>query len=429
MIISHSRLLLSFELTFMDIHLLAFVADVNESKSEGWVTTCLAATRRQVTNDCLLALKSSVPEVSGAAAQAIAAIGVIGLTQGEEQEAAMELLTAEVADTIRAVTINITDLSLNDYAVPSLLALRLLCEGVSSADQQRQLLRGISDGILTAAVAGMSRGRSDIVIKAAVQAMRELLKFTTQNFEAVADRNVIMQTVCSTTQSLNTETRACAFDCLREIVSLYYGEQLVQYMPAMLQLTLTAIKTDSEPSVVVAAADFWAEVAHIEARLEDDGGGDDQDASASGSMKVIVSSVDKLLPLLLEVLLARCPEGADYESAAADEEASDDLSPSVSPAGLRLVLLDVICGVSKTLKDAVLPLVLPFVVQNIGGGGSGGDRKAREVGMAVLGAIAVGYRIIIPPPPHTHTQYIPSPPIKPLPVITTTTCFCITTVT
>merc|ERR1719238_2714533 len=83
---------------------------------------------------------------------------------------------------------------------------------------------------------------------AGTNALFNALEFVKVNFENEQERNYIMQTVCEGTQAERKDVKVAAYECIVQIAELYY-DKLPSYMPAIGQLTLTAIQkatTDHE---------------------------------------------------------------------------------------------------------------------------------------------------------------------------------------
>jgi importin subunit beta-1 len=75
-----------------------------------------------------------------------------------------------------------------------------------------------------------------------------------------------MQVVCEATQSLDTQVRVAALQCLVKIMSLYY-QYMEQYMgPALFAITLEAMKS-SVDEVALQGIEFWSTVCDEEVDL------------------------------------------------------------------------------------------------------------------------------------------------------------------
>ena len=78
---------------------------------------------------------------------------------------------------------------------------------------------------------------------AGVVALNNSLAFTTENFGRANERDMIMRTVCESTQCTDVKVREKAFECIAHISDLYY-DMLQPYVDTLFQLTTTAIRTD-----------------------------------------------------------------------------------------------------------------------------------------------------------------------------------------
>lgn len=78
---------------------------------------------------------------------------------------------------------------------------------------------------------------------AGVVALNNSLGFTTENFSRTNERDMIMRTVCESTQCTDVKVREKAFECIAHISDLYY-DMLQPYVDTLFQLTTTAIRTD-----------------------------------------------------------------------------------------------------------------------------------------------------------------------------------------
>jgi hypothetical protein len=78
---------------------------------------------------------------------------------------------------------------------------------------------------------------------AGVVALNNSLSFTSENFSKANERDVIMRTVCESTQCTDVKVREKAFECIARISDLYY-DMLQPYVDTLFQLTTTAIRTD-----------------------------------------------------------------------------------------------------------------------------------------------------------------------------------------
>ena len=101
--------------------------------------------------------------------------------------------------------------------------------------------------ILSAIIDGMRSDRPNEVRLAGVVALSNSLDFTEENFNTQTERDMIMRTVCESTQCTDMNVRIKAFECIARVADLYY-DKLQSYVDTIFQLTTTAIRTD-DPKV------------------------------------------------------------------------------------------------------------------------------------------------------------------------------------
>eukprot|EP00960_Hanusia_phi_P061583 764884-Hanusia_phi.AAC.2 len=168
-----------------------------------------------------------------------------------------------------------------------------------------------------------------------------------------AERNYIMQVICEacTTQAseqvnltplfsfilTKPQVRENAFQCLGRIAELYY-DKLMQYMQALLELTISAISTQPD-AVARQAIAFWIQICDVEYdRLLD---GD------SGCNNFVKGAAQYLIPVLLTAM-AQQEEGQDDESFNKSTEAAFCLA-----------------SISQVIRDEVVERVVPWVGQHV----------------------------------------------------------------
>lgn len=101
---------------------------------------------------------------------------------------------------------------------------------------------------------------------AATQALLNSLEFTKANFEKITERNYIMEVVCETTQSPDSQVKVAALQCLVKIMSLYY-QHMEPYMgQALFPITLEAMKSEND-AVSLQGIEFWSNVSDEEVDL------------------------------------------------------------------------------------------------------------------------------------------------------------------
>jgi importin subunit beta-1 len=158
----------------------------------------------------------------------------------------------------------------------------------------------------------------------------------------------IMNSLMEATRSNDPRVRIAAYDGIVQVAVLYYGK-LQDYMTTIYQLTTNAISTDVD-DVAKAAIEFWTSLCEVEQDLIDEA----EELQARGlppetpCMRYVAAAVQHLVPILTGTLTKQ-------------EEDADDDDFTLQMAG-QLCLT----SVSQTVEDAVVPVIAPFVQQNIG---------------------------------------------------------------
>lgn len=201
------------------------------------------------------------------------------------------------------------------------------------------------NAMLTTIVQGVQPSNSDDLRLAALSALNKSLQFCHRNMEVPAERDFILKNaIFGATQSADARVRKLAFQCLDLIAELYY-EKLAEYMKQIFELTVTAIKTDADEDVKMAAIEFWCTVAVTEeaalAEAEDD------PAAAASCNKYVEAAMTMLVPLLLDTLSTQTDEF--------DEDNFD----------LRAVGAICLESFSQTVGNPMVPAVIPFVQAHI----------------------------------------------------------------
>lgn len=287
----------------------------------------------------------------------------------------------------------------------TLEALGYVCEEMGRRDDD-VLEQDAVNSVLTAVVAGMRRDERDAGVRlAATRALCNALEFAAANFESADERAYLMQVMCEGA-ALAPEARAreAAFECLVKVAAQHY-EKLEPFMRDLFAVTARAVgnggetvgpdgnavaadgATQPDPEntedVAKQAIEFWCTVADEEADLDDDAAAGVPGA-ANANKRFVAQAAPALVPLLL-AQLTKQEEGQD----------ADDGAWNLSmAAGTALGL------VARAAKDAVVPLVVPFVTANIGkqqsavtAAGIGGEDSSwryREAATFAFGSILEG---------------------------------------
>ncbi|KAB2035474.1 hypothetical protein ES319_D04G154600v1 [Gossypium barbadense] len=309
--------------------------------------------KSQIKDSLLRTLGSSVPEARHTAAQVIAKIASIEIPRKQWPELIGSLLNNMTQKDKPAALKQAT-----------LEALGYVCEEISHQD----LVQDEVNAVLTAVVQGMNLAEHGPEVRlAATKALYNALEFAQTNFENEMERNYIMKVVCDTAMSKEVEIRQAAFECLVAIASAYY-EVLEPYMQTLFQLTSNAVKGDEE-TVALQAIEFWSSICDEEIELQEFESPESGDSGPPHS-GFIEKALPSLVPLLLETLLKQ-----------EEDQDQDDTIWNISMAGGTCLGL-----VARTVGDAIVPLVMPFVESNI----LKPDWRCREAATYAFGSILEG---------------------------------------
>ncbi|XP_057838410.1 importin subunit beta-1 [Cryptomeria japonica] len=312
--------------------------------------------KAQIKNALLQTLSSAAQDARHTSSQVIAKIASIEIPRQEWPELVVVLLgnmsspVGEKQATLKQATLE---------------TLGYVCEEISSD----VLAQDQVNSILTAVVQGMNTtdGNNDVCL-AATRALYNALDFAQTNFENEMERNYIMRVICETTLSADVRIRQAAFECLVSISSIYY-EKLAPYMQDIFRITAKAVKSDEEP-VALQAIEFWSSICDEEIEIQEEYGGDFSGDSEISHFHFIKQALPALVPLLLETLTKQ-EEDQDQEEG----------SWNLAMAGGTCLGL-----VARTVGDDVVPLVMPYVQENI----SKPDWRCREAATYAFGSILEG---------------------------------------
>ena len=318
---------------------------------QSWVTLDTAV-KAQIKTCLLQTLSSAVSDARSTASQVIAKIAGIELPQKQWPELIVSLLSNihQQAANVRQATLE---------------TLGYLCEEVSpNVVDQDQVNK-----ILTAVVQGMnaSEGNNDVRL-AATRALYNALGFAQANFSNDMERDYIMRVVCEATLSPEVKIRQAAFECLVSISSTYY-EKLAHYIQDIFNITAKAVREDEEP-VALQAIEFWSSICDEEIDILEDYGGDFTGDSAIPCFYFIKQALPALVPLLLETLLKQ-----------EEDQDQDEGAWNIAMAGGTCLGL-----VARTVGDDIVPLVMPFIEENI----TKPEWRQREAATYAFGSILEG---------------------------------------
>ncbi|MQL94569.1 hypothetical protein Taro_027223, partial [Colocasia esculenta] len=310
------------------------------------------AVRAQVKGCLLQTLSSPATDARSTASQVIAKIAGIELPQGQWPE-----LIGSLLSNIHQLQPHVKQATLD--------TLGYMCEEVSPdvVDQDRV------NKILTAVVQGMSASEGNIDVRlGATRALHNSLGFAHANFANDMERDYIMRVVCEATLSPEVKIRQAAFECLVSISSMYY-EKLASYMQDIFNITAKAVREDEEP-VALQAIEFWSSICDEEIDILDEYGSDFSADSDTPCFYFIKQALPALVPLLLETLLKQ-----------EEDQDQDEGVWNLAMAGGTCLGL-----VARTVGDDIVPLVMPFIEENI----SKPEWRQREAATYAFGSILEG---------------------------------------
>ncbi|KAF7070886.1 hypothetical protein CFC21_076326, partial [Triticum aestivum] len=311
-----------------------------------------AGVKAQVKALLLQTLSSPVASARSTSSQVIAKIAGIEIPQKQWPE-----LIGSLLSNIHQVQPNVKQATLE--------TLGYLCEEVSpEAVDQDQVNK-----ILTAVVQGMnaSEGNSEVRL-AATRALYNALGFAQVNFSNDMERDYIMRVVCEATQSPDVKIRQAAFECLVAISSTYY-DKLATYMQDIFNITAKAVRGDEE-SVALQAMEFWSSICDEEIDILDEYSSEFTADSDVPCYYFIKQALPALVPMLLETLLKQ-----------EDDQDLDEGAWNLAMAGGTCLGL-----VARTVGDDIVPLVMPFVEENI----TKPEWRHREAATYAFGSILEG---------------------------------------
>ncbi|XP_076897022.1 importin subunit beta-1-like [Bidens hawaiensis] len=311
-----------------------------------------AGVKTQIKTCLLQTLSSPVYDARSTASQVIAKVAAIELPQKQWPE-----LIASLLSSIHQVPVHVKQAALE--------TLGYLCEEVSpDAVEQDNVNK-----ILTAVVQGMNPSEaSNDVRLAATHALYNALSFAQANFSNDMERDYIMKVVCEATLSPEVKIRQAAFECLVSISSSYY-EKIAPYMQDIFNITAKAVKEDEEP-VALQAIEFWSSICDEEIDILEDYGGDFTGDSDIPCFYFIKQALPALVPMLLETLLKQ-----------EEDQDLDEGAWNLAMAGGTCLGL-----VARTVGDDIVPLVMPFIEENI----TKPDWRQREAATYAFGSILDG---------------------------------------
>jgi importin subunit beta-1 len=187
----------------------------------------------------------------------------------------------------------------------------------------------------------------------AMKALSKSLLFVHSNMERKEERDfIILHAICNIASQHNDHRiRHLAYECLDVIAQEYY-DKLLDYMSQIFQLTVNAIQTDPVEEVKIVAIEFWNSIAEIESNLLADEEFNPTEATST-CKKYVESAMAMLVPLFLDGL------SSSIHSSGEDEEYDEDEYDVRAASGTCIE------NFALTVGNGIVPLVMPFVQQNI----------------------------------------------------------------
>eukprot|EP00529_Nitzschia_sp_RCC80_P000240 CAMPEP_0113495280 /NCGR_PEP_ID=MMETSP0014_2-20120614/29532_1 /TAXON_ID=2857 /ORGANISM="Nitzschia sp." /LENGTH=864 /DNA_ID=CAMNT_0000389181 /DNA_START=9 /DNA_END=2603 /DNA_ORIENTATION=- /assembly_acc=CAM_ASM_000159 len=324
---------------------------LQKTKHERWMVLD-ATIRSNVKATLLHTLRSPAAPVAGSAALAAAEI------------ASVELPFNEWPDFLPTILHNIQDPQAVEHSKSvSLDCLGYTCERISFLG--KDVDEKSTDSMLNAIVTGIDTKNANETRLSAAKALKNSLYFASNNMEKPQECDAIMQSLCEATRANDERIRIAAWEGIVQVAVLYYNK-LQNFMTTLYELSVATIKSDKE-DVAKSAIEFWTSLCEVEQDLIDE----ETIAREQGEqperhcMRYVAAALTHLVPILLDTLTKQ------------DEHVDED-EYTVHMAG-QICLT----SISQTVEDAVVPVVMPFINQNI----NHADWRTKDA--AILAFIAI----------------------------------------
>lgn len=307
--------------------------------------------RTQIKQLVLQGLTAQDGKAGTAAAQVVSAIAFIELPLDEWPEL-MGVLLDNVTGAGRSAGVRRATLE----------AIGFICEQIDP-----EVLQAKSSEVLTAVINGLRSAEASTSVRvAAAHALLNSVDFIRRHFESATEAAVIMQVVCEATISPDEVLAVAAFECLNELVRVYY-ELMGPFIPAgVAQMAIGVLGSSQSDPILLQATEFWSTLAEIERDLDPAL----SSLGATDSLYFVRRFCPELLPALLR-LLQQQPS----------EESTDEWCPSMA-ASTCLGLVAEALG-DSILQDKAIPT---FIEANI----NGSNWRQRESSVMALGSILDG---------------------------------------
>ncbi|KAJ3044887.1 karyopherin beta [Rhizophlyctis rosea] len=312
-------------------------------------------TRNQIKNLVLSTLASPNSAAANTAGQVITAIAEI------------DLPTQQWPDLITTLLQNVTGPASADVNLKraTLQTFGYICEAIDA-----DVLATQANEILTAVAQGARKEElNEDVRHAALKALSNSLRFIHDNFDREGERNYIMQIVCEATQA-SPRLQVAAFECLVQIMELYYDKMAFYMEKALYRLTLDGMKHENQ-DVALQAIEFWSTVCEEEMQYL----ADDEEARAQGipnpeslNQNFVKKAVEELVNVLWWLMTKK-----------EDDDDEDEWNVSMSAA----TCLSLVAGAAE---EAIVRPLVPHIERHI----TSEDWRYREAAVMAFGSIMSG---------------------------------------
>jgi len=341
-------------------------ANENSLKQAKWFEKMPEEAKSKIRLAIYSLLNDTHSMVAKEAAQIIAKIALVELPRGQW------------TDLIAALLGNMT----NQMATTSLKKATLETLGFICDEIDAKVLVASANQILTAVVHGMRPEEKSKEVKlAATNALLLALEFVKNNFEKEDECAIIFKVVLDAMEEKDLEIRLAAYAVLTEIAVLHYSK-FVPFMQRIFQVTLETIAKgkgddEEEEDLCKFAIEIWSTICDEElSNQEEIEYNTDNNLPTRPECKVhhfVKGALQALVPLLTKCLTLQ------------DED--DDAEDYTISMAASLCL----SNIAKTVKDDVVPFIMPFVEQNL----LSPDWQKREAAVNSFGSILDGPKGII----------------------------------
>jgi len=311
--------------------------------------------RVKIRQAVLMVMGSQFPDARKVAALIVAKIAGIELPHGQWQDLVPLL--------INSMTTGNSDLWESTFT-----CIRYICEESAQSQGLKEALKMHAKDILSVVKEGVDGkfSQSVVVQSSAIKALQHTLDIVDDFFQNERFRTVIIkEMICKMCQHQNPSIRLDSYLCMCELASYYY-EYLSPYMEQLFQLTSHGMTQDEE--IAKQSTEFWSIICEIEMELKEQQEMNPNNPSNRTNFNYIPTACKVLTPVLLQNISKQ------------DENIDPDEWTVSKAAAICLTLT------AELVKKDILPLVLPFIEQNI----NLQDWKQREAAILVFGLVLSG---------------------------------------